>query len=123
MKQAMIAILVLALGGCQQMVWFKPGVTAAQTRVDEADARLYAVHRGPLPVDLDNIDISGNSTGQVAANVIGGLCMLFIADAINEAHLFNSEMHAKGYQLLTKKKARRLEMVYQVALLQNSSVQ
>jgi hypothetical protein len=121
MKQAVIAILVLALGGCQQMVWFKPGVTAAQTRVDEADARLYAVHRGPLP--MDNIDVSGNSAGQVAANVIGGLCMLFIADAINEAHLFKCEMHAKGYQLLTKKKARRLEMAYQIALLQNPQVQ
>jgi hypothetical protein len=118
MKRTLIAVLVLALGGCQQMVWFKPGVTADQTRLDEADARLYASNCGNLP--LDDIHVSGDSVREVAASVTGSLSLLFIADAINQTHLFNCEMHDKGYQLLTKKKAKRLEAAYRVALLQNA---
>jgi hypothetical protein len=81
---------------------------------------VYANNCGTLPVD--SVDVSGDSAREVAETVVGGLALLFVADAINEVHLFNSEMHAKGYQLVAKKKAQRLQAMYRVALLQNATM-
>ncbi len=118
MKRTLIAVVVLALSGCQQLVWFKPGATADETRIDEADALVYAKNCGNLP--LDDVSFSGDSVREVAENAIGSLSFLFIVDAINQTHLYNSEMHDKGYRLVAKKRAKRLEAAYRVGLSQNA---
>lgn len=106
MKPLIPLLLTFGLVGCgSPRVWYQPGKTATQARMDKADCRMYAqlhIASTPPPASV-NVNVAVNTRGPVpdagaAANgaAAGGALALMI----ERGRFVDNCMESKGYQYL-----------------------
>jgi len=109
MKWAILMACLLATGGCQQMVWYRPDTSPDEEQHDLSQATRDAIRAANAPPPVTYVVVTDNSR-EAAADAAGAAIGDAIATAIKEVAIINQEMQSKGYRLITEQEAARLSV-------------